>query len=545
MEARVHAPARTRDFLQALGGLPHLRRPPAFVLVPSLLIAAAMALPLLYLAIRAGDAGGDAWGLVARGRTAAILGRSLLLMAVVTGTSVVVAMPLAWLTTRAELPFRRGWAVATALPLVIPSYVGGFLVISALGPRGLLQQTLSPLGVERLPEIYGLGGAALTLTLLSFPYVLLPVRAALTRLDPALEESARSLGMNNWQVFWKVVAPQLTPSLAAGALLVALYTLSDFGAVSLLRYETFTWAIYQQYESALDRSIAAALSLLLVCLALVLLVAEARARGRSAYHRAATGAARLGALHSLGRFKWPALAFCGSVVAASLLAPVGVLLYWSASGLGAVQPLSPLGAAAVNSLVVASSASAIAVLSAIPVVLMSVRYAGPLAWLVERASFTGYALPGLVVAISLVFFGVRYGGPLYQSHALLVFGYLVLFLPTALGAIRSSLLQVSPRLEEAARSLGETPFKAFVKVTLPPIRPGILAAAGLVFLVTMKELPATLILGPLGFTSLATMVWSSTTEALFAQAALPALLLIAISAGPMTFLVLREPRWLR
>lgn len=531
--------------VQALGGLPHLRWPPAVVLVPSLLVAAAMTLPLVYLAIRAGEAGWDAWALVASGRSAAILGRSLLLVAVVTGASVAVAVPLAWLTTRTALPFRRGWAIATALPLVIPSYVGGFLVISALGPRGILQQALSPLGVDRLPEVYGLGGAALTLTLLSFPYVLLPVRAALSRLDPALEESARSLGLSNWQVFRRVVVPQLAPSLAAGALLVALYTLSDFGAVSLLRYETFTWAIYQQYESALDRSIAAVLSLVLVALAAALLVAEARARGRSAYHRAARGAARPSALHPLGRLRAPALVFCGGTVVASLLAPIGVLLYWFVGGLGAVQPLAPLGTAAVNSLAVSLSASIVAVLCAMPVAILTVRHAGPLAWIVERASFAGYALPGLVVAISLVFFGVRYGGLLYQSHALMVFGYLVLFFPMALGAIRSSLLPVSPRLEEAARSLGETPFKAFMKATLPLIRPGLLAAAGLVFLVTMKELPATLILGPLGFTSLSTMVWSSTVEALFAQAALPALLLIAVSAAPMTFLVLREPRWLR
>ena len=229
-------------------GIGHGFRAPAVVWVPAVMVAGAMLLPLVYLVVRTLGADSDAWDIIFRARTGEIFARSLLLMVTVIAASLVIAVPLAWLTVRTDLPMRRVWSVVTALPLVIPSYVGGFLVVVALGPGGMLQGLLEGLfGVERLPEIYGFPGAALTLTLLSYPYVLLAVRAALWRMDPSLDEASRGLGRGGWSTFARVTLPQLRPALGAGALLVALYTLSDFGAVSLLGYETFTWAIYLQY----------------------------------------------------------------------------------------------------------------------------------------------------------------------------------------------------------------------------------------------------------------------------------------------------------
>ena len=172
-------------------------------------------------------------------------------------------MPLAWLTVRADIPFRTFWAVTAALPLVVPSYVASFVVVVTLGPKGMLQKLLEPIfGVDRLPDIYGFPGAALTLILLSYPYVLLTIRAALLRMDPTSGRDFQRTGAQRSRLtFFSVVLPALRPSIAAGGLLVALYTLADFGAVSLLRYETFTWAIFLQYDSALDRNLAAVLSL--------------------------------------------------------------------------------------------------------------------------------------------------------------------------------------------------------------------------------------------------------------------------------------------
>ena len=228
--------------------------PPVLLWGPACIVAAAMALPLVYLLVRALGAGDATWELLFRDRTLETLGRTCLLVFTVTAGSVLVALPLAWLTERTDLPFRRVWGVAGILPLVVPSYIGGFLVMVTLGPKGMLQDLLEKLfGVERLPDIYGFPGAALTLVLFSFPYVVLPVRAALRRMDPGLDETARSLGYGGWTIFFRVTLPLLRPALLSGGLLVALYTLSDFGAVSLLDYETFTRAIFVQYESAFDR----------------------------------------------------------------------------------------------------------------------------------------------------------------------------------------------------------------------------------------------------------------------------------------------------
>ncbi len=516
-------------------------RPPAVVWVPAALVATGMLLPLAYLVLRTLGVGAEVWDLLFRSRTLDILIRSALLVVAVTGASVAIAVPLAWLTVRTDLPWRGSWAIITVLPLVIPSYVGGLVAVVALGPRGVLQGWLAPLGVERLPEIFGFPGAMLTLTLLSYPYVLLPVRTALARLDPTLEETSQSLGKGTGTTFFRVSLPLLRPAIAAGALLVALYTLSDFGAVSLLHYETFTWAIYIQY-GYFARDLAAALSLVLVVLALGMLIAETRTRGRSRYYRSTTGGARSPTLVRLGRWRWPALAFCAIVVLLSLVMPVSVLSYWVARGVSAGEPLLLLWGHARNSLYVSGLAAVVAVLAALPIAILTVRYPGRISGLLERLSYVGFALPGIVVALALVFFGVRYATPLYQTLGLLVFACVVLFLPTAVGAARTSLLQVNPKLEEAARSLGRTPLQVLATITLPLVRPGILAGAALVFLLTMKELPATLILSPIGFKTLATSIWGATEDGFFAQAAAPALLLILASSVPMTFLVQRGRR---
>ena len=535
-----------------LGSMPQaaLRNsPPLVVLVPALVVGAALLLPPLYLAVRTLGGGQELWELLFRPRVASILGRTILLVVSVSAASVVLAVPLAWLTARTDLPWRRTWAVIASLPLVIPSYVAGFVVVVALGPRGMLQGALEePFGIERLPSIYGFAGAFLTLTLLSYPYVLLTVRAVMQRMDPAFEESARGLGLGPVATFFRVVIPLLRPAIGAGVLLVGLYTLSDFGAVSLLRYETFTWAIFTQYDSALDRTLGAGLSLALVVLALGWVALEFTSRGRSRYHPTSAGTTRPPSIVPLGRWRWPSMGFCAVVSLLSLGLPVGILVYWVVRGVAAGEALDPVWEAARNSVYVSALAALVATAAALPVALLSVRHpAGRSGWglvsgLLERLGYVSFALPGIAIALALVFFGANYAGILYQTTGLLVLGYVALFLSPALGAVRATLLQMNPRVEEAARSLGRTPLGAFTSVTIPAARPGILAGAALVFLLTMKELPATLLLSPTGFNTLATSVWAFTSEAFFARAALPALLLIVLSGVPLAFLMLRERR---
>lgn len=507
-----------------------LRRAPRGLVVLGVIITALALLPLAYLLIRAAGAPLRAWELLAQPRTLAIAANSIALTAAVTAASILLAVPLAWLLIRTDLPGRRLWTVALVLPLVIPSYVGAFTLLAMLGPKGILQGLLAPLGVQRLPEIYGFPGAWLALTLFSYPYVLLTVAASLRRMDASLEEAAASLGYSPWRTFRRVTLPLLRPAIAAGGLLVALYTLSDFGAVSLLRFSAFTQAIYTQYRGSFDRSFAALLALQLVLLTLALLWAEQQARGRGRISRTSGTGSRSLRTVRLGRWRWIALAFAGAVALFALILPLVVMFDWLLAGLRNGETWRPLWRATLNSLGAAGLAALVTVLAALPIAVLAVRYPGRLSRWLERGSTVGYGLPGVVIGLSLVFFGARYLPMLYQTLPLLVFAYAVRFLPQALGSTRGSLLQVNPLLHEAARGLGLSPAQTWLRVTLPLVRPGLLAGAALVFLTTIKELPVTLMLAPTGFTTLSTEIWSATAEAFYARAALPALLLVAVSS---------------
>jgi iron(III) transport system permease protein len=520
------------------------RRPGRLILyLLAFLIATAVLLPILYLVVRAAEAGPAVWGRIFSAATLQIILRTGGLALSVSAMTAAIAVPFAYLTTRTDLPLRRLWTILAPLPLVIPSYIGAYLFISTMGPRGLLQGVLeSTLGIQRLPDLYGFTGAFFVLSLLNYPLVYLTVRAAFLRLDPATEEAARSLGRTPWQTFWQVTFPQLRPALAAGGLLVALYVLRDFGAVSILRYDTFTRVIYIQYQSTFDRAAAAALALVLVALTLLLLYGEVKSRGRAHDRQASLQAARPPRITSLGLWKWPAMLFCSLVILFALVMPSSTLLYWLVRGVLAGEQISGLWVAVQNTVLAAGLAALAATLAALPITILDVRRPSQVTHLLERATYIAYALPGIVIALALVFFGIRYIPGLYQSLAMLVFGYVILFLPQAAGALRASLLQVHPGIEEAGRSLGKSPLQVFRRITLPLISPGMAAGAALVFLTAVKELPTTLLLSPTGFPTLATGVWSAVSEAFFARAAAPALLLILLSAVPMALLNLHASK---
>ena len=504
----------------------------------ALVVGAAAALPLGYLVWRTHDYGwGSAIDVATSSRSVSLLWSTLILAVAVTITTVAISLPVAWLTVRTDLPGRRIWAVLTVLPLAIPTYVGSWAIIGALGPRGMLANILS---VDSIPSLYGFWGAWAALSLFSYPYVLLTVRAAWSRLDPGLEEASRMLGRSPRATFVHIVWPQLRPAVVGGSLLVALYTLSDFGAVAMMRYDTFTRAIYVQYRGALDRGAAAVLGLMLVILTIVVLSGEQRLRRRESLHRLHGSGARAPRRVELGRARWVALAGLGTLVTLSLAVPLGVIGYWLVRGLRANEPVWPGWNLMTNSLSVSLAAAAITTVAAIPVAVFARRSPGRLARIVERLSWSGYALPGIVVALALVYFGARVVPWAYQTTAMLVFAYAVLFLPQAVGAIRASLLQVTPSVEEASLLLGADRRTTFRRVLLPLLRPGLGAGAGLVFLTTMKELPATLLLSPTGFSTLATRVWNATSEGFLGRSAGPALALVLLSSVPMAVLLARN-----
>ncbi len=508
------------------------RRPPLVLLGLGLLIGLAAALPALYLLVAVLDDTPGALDAVLTSRTLGLIMRSLGLAAAVTVAAIAIAVPLAWLTVRSDLPGRRAWATLATLPLVIPSYIGAYLFVSALGPRGALAELL---GV-RLPSIYGFAGAFLVLTLFTYPLVLIPLRSALRRMDPSLEEAARVMGRSPAEVFRTVVLPQLAPAIGAGGVLVALYTLSDFGAVSIMRFNSFTRDIYVAYQSGFGRTEAAALGMVLVIVMLVLFAVYARVRAARALHRTTPGTPRPPEPVALGRWRWPALAFCSVIVGVALVLPVGVLGYWATKQISSGLELGALTTNAGHSLLAAACAAVAAGLAAIVVAVLAVRYPSYVSRVVERVGYAGYALPGIVVALALVFFTTRVALPLYQTLAVLVFALAIHYLPLAVSPISASLLQVPPRLEEAARGLGRSPMAVFRTITTPLVASGVLGGAALVFLHALKELPATLLLAPIGFDTLATDVWRQTSFGFFEASAIPALLLLLIAAPPLYLL---------
>ena len=481
--------------------------------------------PLLYLPVRALDRGvGYALEQVWRDSTGLVLLRSVLLTAAVTATSLVLGVALAWITTRSALPWRSGWLVVAALPLAIPTYVSAFAWTS------FVPQIAGPQGV----------GAYIVLSACSYPYVLLPVAAALRRADPAGEEVARSLGLTAWQAFRRVTLPQLRPALAAGGLLVGLYVLSDFGAVSIMRFDAFTRVIYNSYNGGFNRTPAAVLGLLLVAVTLVLVWLEGRTRGRAAYARVGAGGARPSvAVRLRPMHRWACTALLSGVALIALGVPMTALVYWTVIGADPDTDYALLLSSAVTSLGVASLGAIATTVLAIPVGVLAARRAGRLPRTLERISYLGHALPGIVVALAMVFLSIRLVPGLYQELPVLVFAYVVLFLPLAVGAVHASTAQSPPALEEVARSTGAGPAAVLRRITLPLAAPGIAAGAVLVFLTCMKELPATLVLRPLGSDTLATRLWTETFVSDFAGAAPFAALLVLLSAVPTYLLTIR------
>lgn len=500
--------------------------------VVSLLVAAAVAFPLAWVVYSAlGVEGSRTLEIVSRAENVRILGNTLLVVALVTAFAVAISLPLAYITTYTDVPHRRFLAVLISLPLVVPSYIGAFGFVVGFGPRGVLQ---SLLGVESLPSIYGLSGTVLVVTLYTYPYTFITTRAALRSIDPAVIDASRTLDSGR-KTFREVIAPQAKPAVLAGSLLVALYALSDFGTPAIMRFDVYTRVIYVE-QNAWRTDVASLLSLQLVALTVVVLVAESRlSEVRDITSKG--GSRRLEM--SLGRWRLPATAACVGVPFLALGVPVGVLFLWLfrgdatyASGGGFELEY------AWNSVYVAALAAAVAVTAALPVAYAASTGANRASRIAERATYVGYALPGVVLGLALVFFGSSTA--LYQTIPLLVFGYTVKFLPEAVGTARASFLQFDTRLAEAARTLGSPPHRTFYDVVLPSIAPGVVAGAALVFLTTMKELPITLFLRPAGFDTLVTRVWATYHEGFYGQAAVPALILVGISALSMLVILSRE-----
>jgi iron(III) transport system permease protein len=512
---------------------------PMATTVAAAAVAVAVLLPVVWLVKTALEVGFDeAVAIIARPQTLEVFVNSALLVTAVTAASILLGVPLAFLTVRTDIPLPRLWTILVSLPLVIPSYIGAFAFVSALGPRGAFQRALAPLGVETLPQIYGFEGAALVLTLYTYPYVFITARAALKSLDTTLVDAARTLRHSQWSAFRRVTFPQIKPAVAAGALLVALYTLADFGTPAIMRFDAFTRVIFVEFNS-FGRDVAALLSLQLLAVTLVILALESAVRGDGPLYAGRQGG-RTDRIR-LGKWRYPAMLLPAGVAALALAVPLGILLLWFVRGPSDVGSATALQLSTItNSVGVAGAAALVSALAGLPIAYLSARHSSWLTEAFERASYVGYAIPGVVLGLALVYLGTQFATPLYQTLYLLVFAYVVRFLPQAVGSTRASFLRVNPALPEAARTLGRSSVGAFRTVTLPLIAPGLLGGAALVFLTTMKELPATLLLAPSGFDTLVTRVWTGVNAGYFGAAAVPALILLGVSALSMLVILSQE-----
>lgn len=513
---------------------------PRGLLIPALVVGTGVLLPLFYLLLRALQANpAQLVELVLRERNLHLLGNTLLLLLGVLALTTCLALPLAWLTSRSDLRGKRFWTVLLTLPLAVPGYVGVFGFFGATGAGGWLEGLLG----FAWPRPSGYLGALGVLVLFTYPYLFLNFRAGLLGLDPSLEESARSLGYKNYEVFFRVVLPQLRPALYAGWLLIGLHVLGDFGVVSLVRYETFSYAIYLQYTSSFDRIYAAWLSLMLIALTGSLLWLESRLLKNITLSRVGLGSARRQSAMRLGYWRWPAYALMLLPVVGALVVPLSSIGYWivrfPASYVGGLEGVLE---ALRGSVLASAPAALVAVGLALPLAYLGVRYPSRFSRMLERTAYIGYATPPLAFALALIFFSLRGVPFLYQTLGLLVLAYALHFLAESIGPIRSALYQAPPRLEEAARSLGYSALQAFLRATFPLLRRGVLASMALVFLSSVKELPLTFLLAPIGYSTLATRIWGYTSEAMFAEAAPYALLIVAFSACFIGLLLTQEQR---
>lgn len=507
--------------------------PPRWLWVATLAVIVPILAPLSYL-IYSVVLGPD-WDLLSSRRTLELVLNTVLLTATVATAATIVGVGAAWVVTRTDIRFARIWTTLLALPLVVPSYVGALVLVAATGPSGILSQIVA---VDRLE---GFWGAWISLTLFTYPYVFLVATVTLRRIDPSLEEAARGLGSNAWTAFRTITLPQLRPAIGGSVLLVALYTMSDFGAVSLMRYNTLTRAIYTQWSTRIDRAPALTLAALLMGLTAVVLWMESRTRGRGVYF-AAKPSRTTHRVHLSGRSAAFSLATLSTVVTLALVIPISVLIAWVGRGITNGITFGDVGAPAFRSLSVSVAAALVAAAVAIPIAMLAVRYPSRWASRAERSVWAVYALPHVTVGVAMVFFTITFLPFAYQTLFILIGVYVAIFLPQASSAAQTALRQVDPRTEEASRGLGKSSLVTTFRITVPLISRGLISGGTLVFLTVMKELPVTLLLRPTGFDTLALNIWQQTSEGFYARASAASLVLLVISSVPMYFLATRDLR---
>ncbi len=473
-------------------------------------------LPVIYVLVRTGQIGVlGAWQELFRTRNLELLVNTLTLVVGVTTLAASIGLAVAWCIERTNLVGRNFWRVAASLPLAVPAFVASY--------------SWASIDIS----FQNMAGAIMVLALSKYPLVYLPVAAALRSTDPGFEDVSRSLGRGPWKTFTSALLPQLLPALGGGSLLVATHMFAEFGALALLRVQTFTTAIFETYELQFDSSTAAMQSAVLMLLCVPVALFEMRMRRGRRVARVGRGNARQPRIIKLGRLTPVVLLGLALLGFLSLGVPLGRLMYWLISGHSAGNGYTDILPAVMGSLRLAGMGALLTGALAIPLVLLATRYRGRMAQVADRLPYIVHGLPGVVVALALVFLTIRVVPFMYQSVFVLLIAYAILFLPLGQSSLRASIELVPANIEPIARSLGKRPFYVFITVVLPNIAPGVGAALALMMLEMVRELTATLMLAPTGTITLATEVWAYTSDAEYAAAAPFATLLVLLSVIPV------------
>lgn len=506
------------------------------------LVVSFASIPLIFVIYNSLLLSTDKWFVFWSSRLPGLLWNTLSLATVVAIGSLVLAIPSAWFIARREFPGRTLATWLLVLPLAVPTYVFAHIYTALLEDEGWLGELwISLFGANSsAPEPYGFVGAACILTMASFSYVFLLARSSMSRSSQTLEEAARIQGASPMDVFMRVTLPLLRPAIAAGLALVVLHVLSDFGAVSMLRFQTFTLSIYLQMSGRFDYQGAAGLSFILVVLSLTFLIVERFFRKRQRYYAGSQSRA-VSLKNATTKETIIIWSWVGIIALFSFLLPLAWMITWSWDAYIHDLIGSEFLAYTSNSITVALLAGCAAVLMALPVALYHTRKRSRLSNTYLQLSSVGFVLPGPVVALGILTF-ILTVMPNFLGLggiSILVMALVIRFLPLSVQSQEASLQQLTPSIEQAGRIFGAGPLENLWRITLPLIRNGLTTAFVLVFIDALKELPATLLLRPTGFDTLPVRIWIEASEEMLELAA-PAALMLVIGTLPALWIMMRN-----